>query len=109
MQLHIPSRVEPTRRCAGQATTLLLAVVAVIVVVAVAVGQIGGRIVARHQAHAAADAAALAGTTTGVGGARRLAEANGGRLVSFSENGEEVTVTVEVHGEQATARASDGP
>jgi hypothetical protein len=94
---------------AGQATTLLLACVALIALVAVAAGALGARVVARQHAQAAADAAALAGTTTGRPRAERLATANGARLVAFSATGEEVTVVVEVGGERATARASDGP
>lgn len=93
----------------GQATTLLLACVVLITLAAVGVGELGARIVARQHARAAADAAALAGTTSGWSGAQRLASANGARLVSFAEHDDEVTVTVEVGGERATARATDGP
>ena len=88
---------------------LLLACVAFIAVVAVAAGTFGARLVARQRAQGAADAAALAGTAAGVVGARRLAALNGATLVSFAEAGDEVTVVVEVHGERATARATDGP
>jgi nitrous oxide reductase accessory protein NosL len=41
--------------------------------------------------------------------ATRLAGSNGGRLVSFTENGDFVVVVVEVGGERAVARATDGP
>ena len=88
---------------------LLLACVVLVVVAAVAVGRMGQRLVHRNQAHVAADAAALAGTHSGVGGAVRLAQSNGARLVSFSVIGDDVVVTVEVHGERAAARATTGP
>ena len=93
----------------GQATVLLLACVAFIAVTAVAVAAFGRRIVARHHAEMAADAAALAGTTAGRAGAARLAAANGAALISFVEAGDDVIVVVEVDGERARARATDGP
>lgn len=93
----------------GQATILLLACVGIIAVVALAAGAFGARLVARHRAQVAADASALAGTSTGAAGARRLAVANGATLMSFVEDGDDVTVVVEVRGEWATARATDGP
>jgi hypothetical protein len=88
---------------------LLLACVVLIAVVAGAAGAFGGRLVARQRAQTAADAAALAGTTSGVAGARLLAADNGAVLVSFAAAGDEVTVVVAVHGQRATARATDGP
>ena len=88
---------------------LLLACVVVIALAAVAVGALGARLVSRQRARTAADAAALAGTLGGAAAARRLAAANGATLVSFAERGDEVTVMVEVRGERAVARASDGP
>ncbi|HSJ91373.1 MAG TPA: pilus assembly protein TadG-related protein [Ilumatobacter sp.] len=66
-------------------------------------------LVDRQRARAAADAAALAGVTSGRAGAAGLAAANGGVLVSWSEYGDEVTVVVEVDGQRATARATDAP
>jgi uncharacterized membrane protein len=88
---------------------LLLACAVIIAIVAVAAAQFGARLVARHRAETAADAAALAGTTSGASGARRLAAANGAVLVEYREVGNEVTVTVVVRGERASARATDGP
>ena len=41
--------------------------------------------------------------------AQRLAAGNGAHLVSYSEIGDVVTVVVDVDGERATARATDGP
>ena len=99
----------PRRRDRGQATMLLLGCIALIAVIAVAVAGFGRRLVARQRAQTAADAAALAGTTSGRAGASRLASANGGVLISFVEAGDDVIVVVEVGGERATARATDGP
>jgi predicted MarR family transcription regulator len=93
----------------GQAVALLLAVVALAALSVVAVGMFGQRIVDRGRAQTAADAAALAATDGGRGAAQRLAASNGAVLVSYSEAGDIVTVEVELRGERATARATDGP
>jgi hypothetical protein len=93
----------------GQAVILLLAVVVMAALSVVAVGLFGGRIVVRGHAQTAADASALAATSGGRSAAVRLAAANGARLVGYAEVGDAVTVTVEVDGERATARATDGP
>lgn len=58
------------------------------------------------QARTAADAAALAGAAGGEGAARDLAEANGGRLVSFTRTWRGVEVVVAVGEVQARAQAS---
>jgi hypothetical protein len=102
-------RADPNPSDRGQATMLLLACVALIAVVAVAAGSLGVRIIARQRAQTAADAAALAGTVDGRPAAARLAASNGGRLVGYAEIGDDVVATVEVRGERATARATDGP
>jgi hypothetical protein len=93
----------------GQAVMLLLAVVVMAALGVVGVGLFSTRIVDRGRAQTAADAAALAGTTGGRGAAVRLASNNGAVVVSYSEDAEVVTVVVEVDGERATARATDGP
>ncbi len=66
---------------------------------------IAGRIVDRTQAQSAADAAALAGLADGEAAARLLAAKNGARLLSFSANGNEVEVVVELDGVRAIADA----
>jgi hypothetical protein len=93
----------------GQAVVLLLAVVVMAALGLVGVGMLGERIVDRGRAQTAADAAALAATAGGSAAAARLAAANGARLVSYSETGDAVTLVVDVDGERATARATDGP
>jgi outer membrane lipoprotein SlyB len=88
---------------------LLLVVVVIASLAVIAIGQFAGRIVERGRAQSAADAAALAGTTGGQPAAVRLAANNGAHLLSYRQRGDEVTVVVEVNGQRATARATDGP
>ena len=88
---------------------LLLAVVVMCALVVVGVGLFGARLADRARAQTAADAAALAATTGGRPAAARLAAGNGATLVGYVEVGDVVTVVVDVDGERATARASDGP
>lgn len=93
----------------GQATVLLLAVVALMVVCMVATARFGARVVEREQAQVAADASALAGLTGGRSGAAQLAGANDGVLVSFTMLGDDVQVVVRVGDASATARATRAP
>lgn len=65
--------------------------------------------VAHERARTAADAAALAGVTGGRSAASSSAAVNGAVLVSWTRDGQVVTVTVRVDGEQASARATNGP
>lgn len=101
--------MHPTRSERGQAMVLLLAVVAMAALAVVAVGQFGRGLVDRGRAQIAADAAALAATTGGRSAAAHLASGNGAVLVSYSEVNGSVTVVVEIDGQRATARATDGP
>lgn len=87
----------------------MMAVLAIVATLAIAVVAAGRELWLRQRAGVAADAAALAGTTGGRPAAERLAALNGGELVSFAEDGDDVTVVVDVGGHLATARASDGP
>lgn len=98
-----------TDRDRGQALVVVLGVVAVAALLVVAVASVGGRLVRRDRAQAAADAVALAAVVEGRAGAAALAARNGASLVSYQEDGDEVTVVVAVDGERATARATDGP
>jgi hypothetical protein len=91
----------------GQAVLLMVAVVALVAAVILAVVDVAVRLDARARAVAAADAAALAGVTGGAPAAAALAVANGGTLVSFSDQGSRVVVVVEVDGQRADAAATD--
>ena len=84
----------------------LVAVVSVLAGLAmVAVARFGAVTINRARASAAADAAALAGAAEGRNAAGALAGANGGRLRSYEELGDDARVRVEVGGVSATARA----
>ena len=61
------------------------------------------------RAESAADAAALAGVTGGQAASGAIAAANGAALVAWSRSGHDVTVTVQVGEQEATARATDEP
>ena len=102
-------RVRKSKECSGQATVLLLAVVALVVLLMAATAQFAGRVVTREQAQIAADSAALAGTAGGRSAAAELAAANGGVLVSFTLVGDAVQVVVRVDDAIATARATRAP
>jgi hypothetical protein len=93
----------------GQAVALLLSVIVMAAMSVVAIGNFSGRVVNRGRAQSAADAAALAATIGGMPAAQRLASSNGGRLISYNETVDAVVVVVDVGGERATARATDGP
>jgi Flp pilus assembly protein TadG len=93
----------------GQAVVLLLAIVTLAALAVLAVAEFSGRVASRSRAQTAADAAALAATTGGRTAAERLAAANGGRVVGYVANGDEVLVIAEVDGEVARARATSGP
>lgn len=63
------------------------------------------------RAQTAADAAALAGATSGEEAARVAASANGGKLIQFKTEGNDAIVTAEVGSSKAKARARvhEGP
>jgi Tfp pilus assembly protein PilX len=103
------SNLTTPRRDNGQAVVLLLAVVVMAALSVVAVGLFSQRIIDRGRAQTAADAAALAATEGGRAAAQRLAADNGAVLVGFAKAGDVVTVVVELNGERATARATNGP
>ncbi len=93
----------------GQAWMLLLFVVVAVVVAIVGIAELGAELVHRARARAAADAAALAGTTGGRVAAARIAQRNGAVLVSYRSVGDMVVVEVLVEGARAAAAASDAP
>ena len=61
------------------------------------------------RAENAADAAALAGVTGGETTSNAIAAANNATLVAWSRSGHDVTVTVQVGEQEASARATDEP
>ena len=93
----------------GQAVVLLLIVVVMAALAVVGTGRFSVRVIDRGRAQTAADAAALAAVAGGRIAAGRLAVDNGARLVSFAEADSAITVVVDVGGQRATARATDGP
>jgi hypothetical protein len=101
--------VQADERDSAQAVVLLLAVVVMAALSVIAVGRFGTRVIDRGRAQAAADAAALAATSGGRPAAERLAGSNGGSLISYEVSGDSVIVVVDVDGERAVARATDGP
>lgn len=87
----------------GQSSPLLAVALLVAALVVLALTAGGSSAVDAARARTAADAAALAGAAEGRDAARRLAAANGGRIISLITDGEEVQVEVAVG--RATARA----
>lgn len=97
----------------GSASLWLLAVGVLLVGVALAGAAVGAARVARHQAQAAADLAALAGAARVLEGrdaacarAAAFAGQNGGRLVTCTPDGLDLQVSVEV---TAALPAWNGP
>jgi hypothetical protein len=88
---------------------LLMAVIALAAVVGLAVARLGSMVHRSQQAHIAADAAALAGTIGGRADAASVAFRNGGSLVSFRVEADDVVVEVMVNGQTARARATRAP
>lgn len=89
----------------GSVLPLMVLVVVAAALATSMVARLGEGATTRARAQAAADAAALAGAAEGREAARRVAEANGARLVSYLELGADAEVIVEVGPAQAQARA----
>ena len=89
----------------GQASVLLVGIVAIAVVVLLALVPVARAAHQKAQARAAADAAALAGAAEGEDAAREVAEDNGARVVSWRAEGDAVWVEVRVGGARAVAKA----
>lgn len=89
----------------GQALPLVLVAVLFAGLAMLGAARLGGVVVGRARAQAAADAAALAGASSGPGAARRVAAANGAQLQGWATPGGDVEVVVERDGTRATARA----
>ena len=89
----------------GQATPLVLAVVALALVVLLALVPLAQASRERAAARTAADAAALAGAAEGEDAAREVATANGADLVSWRAAGLDVWVVVVLGDARAEAKA----
>ena len=89
----------------GQVLPLLLVVLLVSLIAVAVLGRLGSVADETARARTAADAAALAGVAEGRPAARRLAEANGGVLVEYRNEGATVEVVVRVGDAAARARA----
>ena len=66
-------------------------------------------LIAHAKAQNAADAAALAGVNGGEAASSAVASANDATLVAWSRSGYEVSVTVQVGDQHASARATNAP
>ena len=106
------ARVRPEPRDRGQAAPLMVVVLLVLMAAVAATVEIGRLLDESARARTAADAAALAGAAAGRTEAAPLAPANGGLLLSYSEqeaggdsNALLVTVAVQVGRASQTARA----
>ena len=106
------ARARPEPRDRGQAAPLMVVMLLVLMVAVVATVEIGKLLDESARARTAADAAALAGASAGRTEAAALAAANGGLLLSYSEQeavGDTdavlVTVAVQVGRASQTARA----
>lgn len=106
------ARARPEPRDRGQAAPLMVVMLLVLMVAVAATVEIGRFLDESARARTAADAAALAGAAAGRTEAAALAAANGGRLLSYTEqeadgdsNALLVTVAVQVGRASQTARA----
>jgi hypothetical protein len=98
------------RRDRGSGSVLAVCGVVVVALAIVIVAKVVVAAVQQAGAQHAADAAALAGVTGGIGAAREVAEANGADLLGFSSGpgraGGSVRVTVTVRRGERTAEAT---
>lgn len=92
----------------GQASVLIVGVVAVAVVLLLALVPVARAVADKTRARSAADAAALAGAAEGEAVAREVADDNGARLLRWWAEGEDVWVEVQVGAARAVARARRG-
>lgn len=100
------ARTSTDRRHEGGAITVLLAAAILAAsLLLLRITALGSAAASRARAQTAADAAALAGVVGGRDEADALADANGGVLISWTDDGDEVQVSVQVDGALAVARA----
>jgi hypothetical protein len=96
------------RRDAGQASMLLVGVVAIAVVLLLALVPVAAAVRDSARARSAADAAALAGAAEGEAAAREVARDNGARVIAWEERGGDVWIEVTVGGAHARSKAHRG-
>ena len=89
----------------GAVAVLMAAAILVAALLVLRVATLGSAAAGRARAQTAADAAALAGVVGGRDDAETLANENGGVLISWSDDGDEVQVSVGVDDAVAVARA----
>lgn len=103
---HTTLMVRNPRSSESGAVTVLIAVFVLLTALLVLrVAGLGGAAASRARAQTAADAAALAGVVDGREGADALAIVNGGEVVGWRDDGDEVQVTVRLDDAIAVARA----
>lgn len=94
----------------GNAVMVIMAVATLTAALSFGLARMAATVARHDQAQAAADAAALAGASGGRSAAERLAEVNGGVLVSYRHlDSVTVEVVVRCGSTQATARATRAP
>ena len=92
----------------GQASVLLVGVVAVAIALLMALVPVARAVADATRARSAADAAALAGAAEGEDAAREVAELNGAELLHWRADGNDVWVEVQVGRAHAVAKARRG-
>ena len=92
----------------GQAMPLAIAAIVVAGLLTIAVGSMAADVVDAARAQTAADAAALASIEGGRVAASSMALEHGGAVVSWSQQGTVITVSVRVGDAVAVARATGG-
>lgn len=93
----------------GQVFPLVVVLTALVAGVALLMAQLGAEAVQTARLQTAADAAALAGSSFGIGAAEKVAESNGAKVVSsgfISEGAGELVFEVEVSAEDRHASAA---
>lgn len=95
----------PSRSEAGQVVPVVAVAMLLAGLIGLGVARLAATSADRSAAQAAADAAALAGAARGPDAARRVAAANGARVVAYREHGVDVVVEVVRQGHRARARA----
>ena len=106
--LRVTRSATPTERGERGVATVLVVPVALAVTAVCLLGtaRVGAAALGRARADGVADLSALAAVIGGPAGAARVAQANGGRVVSVRGGSDTRTVTVEVDGVVAVAAAA---